>query len=471
MIVPSCLLATLSLGALMTVGGAPDLRAGASAVVITPPAGTPMAGYYNERAAEAVHDDLFAKALVLEQGGSKAALVVLDLISTTRPIVEEARKQVEDRTGIPGDRVMISASHSHTGPVIRGRSAFDKVLGGENPLSIAFAEGLPGKIAEAVEQANARLQPVLVSVGHGRESSVAFNRRFHMIDGTVGWNPGKLNPRILKPAGGIDPDLPVVSFSTTDKKPIAAYVNHAVHLDNIGGLKISADVPGVVAARMADALGPELVTLWSTGCCGDVNHINVQSAMPQSGFGNAARMGTILSAEILKTWPNLGPIQPAGLRVRSEIVELPSAPHDEAELAAARDVLARLQDKTAQQPTFLEQVKAFRVLDVAAREGKPWPVEVQVVTLGRDLAWVSLPGEIFVELGLAIKQDSPYPHTIIAELANGAIGYIPSARAYPQGNYEPVSARCAQGSGEKLVAAAVRMLHAAYAESAPSEAK
>ena len=83
---------------------------------------------------------------------------------------------------------------------------------------------------------------------------------------------------------------------------------------------------------------------------------------------------------------------------------------------------------------------------------------MQVVALGDDLAWVSLPGEIFVELGLAIKQDSPFQHTIIAELANGAIGYIPSRRAYAQGNYEVVSARCAEGSGERLVDAAVRIL-------------
>ena len=84
--------------------------------------------------------------------------------------------------------------------------------------------------------------------------------------------------------------------------------------------------------------------------------------------------------------------------------------------------------------------------------------------MGNDVAWVSLPGEIFVELGLAIKQDSPFPNTIIAELANGAIGYIPSRRAYAQGNYEVVSARCAEGSGERLVDVALKLLNSLYAE-------
>src|SRR5207302_8999970 len=107
---------------------------------------------------------------------------------------------------------------------------------------------------------------------------------------------------------------------------------------------------------------------------------------------------------------------------------------------------------------FLDKVKAFRVLDVAARKGKAWEVEVQVITLGDQLAWVSLPGEIFVELGRAVKKGSPYPHTLIAELANGSIGYIPDRSAYPQGNYEVVSARCAAGSGELLVETALRLL-------------
>ena len=97
-------------------------------------------------------------------------------------------------------------------------------------------------------------------------------------------------------------------------------------------------------------------------------------------------------------------------------------------------------------------------LDVAARKGKPWEAEVQVIVLGRDLAWVALPGEVFVELGQSIKAASPFRQTHVAELANGSFGYIPNRSAYAEGNYEVVSARCAEGSGEMLVTAAIRML-------------
>jgi hypothetical protein len=109
-------------------------------------------------------------------------------------------------------------------------------------------------------------------------------------------------------------------------------------------------------------------------------------------------------------------------------------------------------------PLFIEQVRAYRVLEVAGRAGRPHEVEVQIIALGQDVAWISLPGEIFVELGLAIKAGSPFPHLFLAELANGSIGYIPNHKAYAEGAYEVVSARCADGSGERLVETALRLL-------------
>src|SRR5262249_20139828 len=197
-----------------------------------------------------------------------------------------------------------------------------------------------------------------------------------------------------------------------------------------------------------------------------VNHINVNWAEPQKGHENAARMGIVLAAEVLRTWPSLKAVEPGTLRVKHQTVQLPLPKITPDDVDKARDVVNRLRDAGAKKPTFLEQVQAFKVLDVQAREGKPNEVEVQVVALGRDVAWVSLPGEIFVELGLAIKQDSPFKYTLLAELANGSIGYVPSRRAYPQGNYEVVSARCAEGSGELLVETALKLLKELYAENA-----
>jgi hypothetical protein len=436
------------------------MRVGSAAVPITPPLGIPMAGYYSERGAEGVHDELHAKAVVVESGRRAAALVVLDLITTPRALVEEARREIERTTRVRGADVMISATHTHTGPLLDRNNAF----GGRSDAVRDYLSALPGKIAEAVRRAEARLGPARALAACGREDSIAFNRRYHMKDGTVGWNPGKLNLGIVKPAGTIDPEVPVVYFESEGGQPLAAYVNYAVHLDNVGEARISADLPFTLARALADFKGPEMVTVFSAGCCGDVNHIDVRWREPQRGQANAARMGTILAAEVLRTWPRLEPVEADAVRARSAIVPLALPAISEADVARSREVIARLEDPKAPRPKFLEMVDAFKTRDVAGRRGRPLEVEVQVIALGDELAWVALPGEIFVELGLAIKQDSPFRRTIIAELADGAIGYIPARRAYAQGNYEVVSARCAEGSGERLVDAALRLLKELHAE-------
>jgi neutral ceramidase len=459
------LIFTMSTAALSPGGGeAPPqdkkgtLRVGAASVVITPPVGTPMAGYYFARAAEGVHDDLFAKALVFEQDGVKAALVSLDLISTTAALVKETRREIERTTKIAGADVMISATHAHTGPVLSTRGLRDSFLGGGSDLAQRYNADLPVKIAQAVKHADDNLSSARVSAATGREESIAFNRRFFMKDGTVGWNPGILNPNIVKPAGTIDPEVPVVYFESMAKKPLATYVNYAVHLDNVGGQQFSADLPYTVAKLLGEVKGPDMVTIYTTGTCGDVNHINVQWGEKQRGFENAARMGVILAGEVLRTFPKLKSTAGGALRSKSAIVRLPLPKLEAGDVENARATIKTLETKQGKTPPFLEQVQAFKVLDVAAREGKPQEVEVQVIALGSDIAWVSLPGEIFVELGLAVKKGSPFRHTIIAELANGSIGYVPSRRAYAQGNYEVVSARCAEGSGEILVESALRLL-------------
>jgi neutral ceramidase len=432
-----------------------ELRAGAAAVDISPPEGTPLAGYYSPRGARAVLDPLFSKALVLEQGGTKAALVVCDLISLPRSTVVEARRLVERRTGIRAAHVMISATHTHTGPALVRASALDALVGGNADLGRRYTEGLPELIARSVAEADKKLRPARLSAAVGREDGLSFNRRFFMRDGTVSWNPRKLHPEIVRPAGPTDPEVGVLYLQTPRGESVATYVNFALHPDTTGGESISADYPGVLSRLLADYRGAGLVTLFANGCCGNLNHRDIHWADPQHGRHEARRIGTALAGAVCTTFPRLKPASGEGLRVKSTLVKLPLAPVSDKELSQAREVVK--QGRIAKAP-FLEQVKAYQVLDVGARGGKPWEVEVQVVALGDEVAWVSLPGEIFVELGLAVKKASPFRYTLIAELANGSVGYVPDRPAYAQGNYEVVSARCAEGSGEMLVEAATRLL-------------
>src|SRR5262249_5286171 len=155
---------------------AAELKVGAAAVVITPPEGTPLAGYYSYRGTKAVLDDIYSKAIVLEVGDTKAALVVCDLISLPRHIVTEARRQIEKATGIPGSHVMISATHTHTGPVLMRESALDELVGATSDLGRHYTEKLPELIAKSVTEANRKLAPARASAALGKEDRLGFNR-------------------------------------------------------------------------------------------------------------------------------------------------------------------------------------------------------------------------------------------------------------------------------------------------------
>jgi neutral ceramidase len=435
---------------------AADLRVGAGAVKITPPPGAPMAGYYYNRAADGVHDDLWAKALVLEVGGTRAALVSCDIASLPRPFVEAARRLIARDTGIPEDRVMISATHTHTGPVLLSAGSRYNLEGDMLRIAEQYAADLPKKIAESVRLADAALQPARISAGRGREDSLTFNRRYIMKDGSVGWNPGKLNPDIVRPAGPIDPDVPVIFFETPEAAPLAVCVNYAMHQDTVGGTEFSADYAYTLSRLLQDAKGADLVTLFTIGCAGNLNHFDVAWADLQRSHGEASRIGTIVAAEVLKVMKRLESVPAEPLRARSTIVNLPLPEVSPQDLAWARTVTPTFGKPDA--APFIDLVKAFKIVDVEARQGRPIEAEVQVIGLGADVAWVGLPGEIFTELGLAIKNASPFRFTIIAELTNDSIGYIPNLKAYGEGAYEVVSARCAAGSGELLADAAVRLL-------------
>ena len=430
-----------------------ELQVGVAAVKITPPSGTPMAGYYYARGSEDVLDDLYAKAAVLDDGSTKVALVVCDLITLPRKTVLEARQLIEQQTGIPGRHVMISATHTHTGPALARDSVRDNQDGGSSDPSQKYTLELPSRIAQAVTEANGKLTGVRVSYTKEHEDRLSFCRRFWMKDGTVGWNPGKLNQNIIRPVSPIDPEVGVVYFETADKKSLLTYVNFALHADTTGGSKISADYPGALARRLADYKGPDMTTIFANGACGNLNHTNVKWAVPQSSPAEANRLGTILAGSVLKAYMDLKPVNGTALRVRSQVLQLPPAKISPQDVQEAKATVEK-KDKAK----FMEQVKAYKVLDVDKRGDTPLEVEVQIIAMGDALAWVSLPGEIFVELGLSIKAASPFAQTHIAELANGSIGYIPNRSAYAEGNYEVESARCAEGSGEMLVQAAVKMM-------------
>jgi len=383
--------------------------------------------------------------------------LVLDVAYTTRPEILAARQLIAAQCGIASERVMISATHTHSGPVQTRNNLMDDITGAKKPLAMEFTARLPALIARAVADANARLAPARAAAAIGHENSVSFNRRYWMKDGTVGWMPAKLNPNVVRPAGPIDPDVGVCYFESAAKNagPLAAYVNFAMHPTVVGGSKFSADYPGCLAKRLVEYKGANLMALVANGCCGNLNQRDPNWADPQHGVAEVERIGTVLAAAVFRAWPKLQSLKTFAPRARSVTVTLPRRKITDEEVTEARRTADNISKKKQSIPVM---ANAVCILETFANRDKPLEVEVQAIAFSDELAIVALPGEIFVELGLAIKKASPFKHTFIAELANGSIGYIPNRAAYAEGQYEVVSARCAAGGGEMLVEAAVKTL-------------
>ena len=439
-------------------------RVGSASLKITPPVGSIMGSSYGITVSEGVHDDVYAKALVFDKGDVKGVFVVLDVISLPHTVVMKARELIAQRTGIPASNVIMAATHAHAGPQMN--PLFWDVVGGlPKQKSEEYARELPAMIAEVVEFAEKRLQPVQVFVGTAQQNGINFNRRFLMKDGNFKMNPGSLNPNIVRPAGPVDPEVSVIEFRSLESKPVAILVNFALHAAVVGGSHFSADFPATLSESLANVHGKELVTLFTNGTSGNVNHIDVSRRDQLTGHEESARIGTILAADVLKILPHLRPIEISSLQVRSVKVELPVQRLQPEEIKWAQQIMA--QYGKAVSLAFSDVVKAWRIIDLAllkskvrheitttvplTDDGSALQSEVQVVALGEELALVGFPGDAFVELGLAIKLNSPFPFTVVTEQSgNGTLSYIPNRKAFLEGGYEVLSARIAPGGGEIL---------------------
>ena len=443
----------------LRAGAAEELRVGRAKVRITPPIGSVVGNSYGIQIAAGVTSDLHAKAVVFEQNGLRAAWVTCDLISIHRPILEQTRRLVAERTGIRPEHLIVSATHCHAGP--QTHPLFLEAVGGEaRQLSERYVEELPGMIAESVRLAEVDLQPARMFAGSARENDLAFNRRFLLRNGTVDTNPGRRNPEVIRPMGPVDPEVGIVYIEGTDRRPLVTWVNFALHVAVAGAGKrpfVSADYPHTLSELLGKVKGEQMLTIFTTGMSGNINHLNPALASQAGGEAEAARIGTILAAAVLKAMPGLQPVAPAPLRAVTRAVRAPARPAGSpAEVARAREIVLR----HGKGPTFLEVIHAWRLIDVStyAPDGF-WPGEVQAITFGGDLAIVGYPGDSFVELGFRIKENSPFARTFVSEQSgSGSIGYVPNEKAYPEGSYEVESARLAPGGGEILADAAVRLL-------------
>lgn len=435
------------------------LLAGAYEIDITPPVGIDLAGYFNVRKADNILDNLYAKSTVLKVDDTEVAITSCDLCVIPRELVLRIRELASGWSEIPKDNIMVSATHTHTGPVTAG------LLAGE--VDSGYVDLLTRKVATSIFMAKKNLREAIIKVGRGKEDSIVFNRRYLMKDGTVVTNPSKLNPDIVKPAGPVDPELLTVLVESTEGDPIALIVNYANHIDTIGGTGISSDYPGVMARILKRFLG-DIPVLFLNGAEGDINHIDINDPTPQGGYGEAERIGKILAGAVIKVLSKMDSIRER-LKIKTSLLKIPLRKPSKEDIERAKRLLSEVAESKSKELTAfdlakgsieIERVYAKEILLLSQLDRDLEELELQSISLG-DLALVGIPGEPFVEIGLAIKEKSPFRYTGIVSLANGYSGYIPTEKAFDEGGYEARLARSSKlykGAGEEIVKEVINLL-------------
>jgi len=419
---------------------------GTAKTVITPPPGTGLAGFAARGGgARGVHDDLYARALVLEDGGARLALILCDLCELDAPFVARVRRRVEETAGIPHASVMVAATHTHGAP-----ATIPLCCAPPDPDWLAEVEH---RAAAAAAEAYRTVSPGDAAVGRGAEASIGRNRR--------------------RPDGPFDPTVTVVRFDRADAAP-ASLVHYACHPTVLGpdNVLVTRDYPGftVDAVERVD----DGWAAFANGACGDINvgHSAAQTALglPTAGrtFERAEALGLRLAVEAIRASRDARPV---GGRIasRSQTVAVPlrSAPEAQARslVRARRRKVEALAAEGATGNALAEARLEVFYAEAALQwaERRPEPIEaaeVQILAVG-DLAFVALPGEFFAESGQRLRARSPFSFTVIIGYANGCLGYVPPASAFEEGGYEtrlsPWS-RVAPGAEAAILEAAAGIL-------------
>ena len=429
------------------------MRAGAGQTNITPLIGTHLAGYFEDRIAADVDDELFAKAIVLDDGSTTVALVVCDVIVLPGSIVNAVREIVEASTGVPGENVLIAATHTHSGPATVG------LLG--TPCDNAYVETLPARIADSVRRALARMRPARWGVASASETGLTANRRFRRRDGSVRMGGRVDDPDIVEPVGPIDPNLSVLHvIDSGTLESIALLANFGLHY--VGGMHsdhVSADYFGAFAQMVQRKRGESFVVALANGFCGDVNAAYFHQPISESPPNPVAHYADALATRVLGLVDDITYRDSLTLMCAHEALTIPLRPITDGMRIDAKAILG---DRSPSASTYGYTWDEYYARELLLLDKMPREVrtEVQVITLD-DVGIVGMPGEMFAQFGLDMSERSPLAPLFKIELANDYVGYVPTRKGLADGGYETLFARSsklAPEAGEMLLDAAVRLL-------------
>jgi hypothetical protein len=426
------------------VAGA-ELRAGAAKVDITPKMGVSLDGSISKNGpVTSVQDRLHARALVLDDGQTRLAIVVVDQCLTGRRWFDAAKQTVQSEIGLPANRMLMAATHTHAAP--------RTIRIGRAPIDDEYHEFLSQRIAEVVIQADENLSPAAIACTTFVKPELLACRRFLCQPGSVGANPfgdggervksvAGSSTAIIQPAGPVDPQFSVLAVRQINGAPLALLGNFSVHY--CGGYQrgaVSADYFGHFATAIEtqwpdDSDHPPVVGIMSNGTSGNAGAFQNpgRKFRPFEAMEYYGRMLAEQAIESLETAEFRSDIT---LAMEESEIELGVRRPDDQRVQWAKRVLA---EPGAKFPHRWSEIYARETMHLA--EYPPTTsILLQAIRIG-DIGIAATPCEVFAETGLAIKAASPFGKTFNMELANGYAGYLPPRRQHDWGGYETWPAR------------------------------
>ena len=436
-------------------------KAGYAQEIITPPVGVGLAGYMNRRPNRGNYDDLYVKVVAMEQDGKKFGIVSFDLCNVAQALWDRLKKSVTEAYGEDFyESLIICATHTHTGPEFRRNLDETTIFALEETANAAF---------RAIRRAFMNLQESSLEVTSVYNNPYGFVRRYFMKSGDIVTNPGWCNPEVDKPECDFDRTIGILAVKQYGR--IAALIcNIANHGDTVGGDIVSADWYGHFVHQVQHDLKSSIPVLVLDDASGNINHFDLHQKINQTSPAEAARIGRGYAAIVMDALKDLAPVAEGEVTVKTDSATIPHRHSSDEEVAAAQHTLDTVpdipkegdmesQDLANKVPAALRYF-AQRALDCNPKSTPSHEGRLTAITIGKDLAFVTLPGEPFNGIAQAIREQSPYKQTFVATLAQSVSGYVPMKECFARGGYEvqPGVNTVSPEAAEIMIEAAVKNL-------------
>jgi hypothetical protein len=421
-------------------------RAGAFAIDITPlELPVIVNGNMAEGKADKITDNLHARCLVLDDGTTQVALVVVDSCMAPRSLLDEAKELASKATGMPTNRMLISATHTHTAPSVHpclGSDADEK-----------YSRFLPPQIAKGIAEAHKRLEPARIGWAFGKDEKNVACRHWLMQPGvaptnpfggtkddTVMMHPGHNNPNAIRATGEPDPDVPVISIRTLDNRPLAVYSAYSLHY--VGGRPaVSADYFAIFCDEIGQrtfgvANNPSFMAALANATSGDMWLMDYTQPMRRK-FTQESVAHDVANAA-LEAFARIEYYDWAPIVMEESLLEVAVRMPSEEEVAKAKEFMKTYEGR---KPKDVPEVYARETV-LLSQMPPTRELKIQALRIG-DLGIGAIPNEVNASTGLFIKKESPLKSTFVVELANGCEGYIPPPELHPLGGYTCWRARTA----------------------------